>query len=154
MTDYNVGNIITKWKEDKKVTITHRIVSKEEMAGKSTYQTKGDANNAPDSDKITKDQIIGKMIWSLPYLGYPVGYAKTAPGLILIIIIPAVIIIYDEMNKIKKEIGKMREKKKVEKEVERNEAWRSEIKEEKLIYSNLQFARGAEAEKIKKRKIV
>ena len=47
--------------------------------------------------------IIGKKIAAVPYLGFPISYAKTTPGLILLVIIPAVIIIYDEMQKIKKE---------------------------------------------------
>ena len=42
---------------------------------------------------------------SVPLLGYPVSYAKTTPGIILLIIIPAVIIIYDEIQKIRKEIA-------------------------------------------------
>ncbi|MFA5871316.1 MAG: signal peptidase I [Parcubacteria group bacterium] len=105
--DYNVGDIVTRRTTDPKVTITHRIVSKEEVQGKIAFETKGDANNAPDGEKFTKDGIIGKEIFKVPYVGYPVGYAKTTPGLILLIVIPAVIIIYDEMNKIKDEIKKM-----------------------------------------------
>ena len=104
--DYNVGDIVTRRTDDPKVTITHRIVSKEEVQGKIAFQTKGDANQSADSEKFTKDGIIGKEIFKLPYIGYPVGYAKTTPGLILLIIVPAVIIIYDEMNKIKEEIKK------------------------------------------------
>lgn len=106
MADYNVGDIVTRRTTDPKITITHRIVSKEEVQGKIAFETKGDANNAPDGEKFTKDGIIGKEIFKIPFLGYPVGYAKTTPGLILLIIIPAVIIIYDEMNKIKDEIKK------------------------------------------------
>lgn len=104
--DYNVGDIVTRRTTDPKVTITHRIVSREELNGQIAFETKGDANNAPDGEKFTKDGIIGKEVFKLPYVGYPVGYAKTTPGLILLIIVPAVIIIYDEMNKIKEEIKK------------------------------------------------
>jgi signal peptidase I len=104
--DYSVGDIITKRTDDPKITITHRIISREEVQGKIAFETKGDANQSVDGEKFTKDGIIGKMIAKIPYLGYPVGYAKTTPGLILLIIIPAVIIIYDEMNKIKDEIKK------------------------------------------------
>jgi hypothetical protein len=54
-------------------------------------------------------------------LGFPVSFAKTTQGLILIVIIPAVIIIYDELNKIKAEIRrKMEEKKKKKKEEDEN----------------------------------
>ena len=106
LSDYNVGDIITRRTTDPKVTITHRIVSKEEINGQIAFETKGDANDAPDGEKFTKEGIVGKSIVKIPFLGYPVAYAKTTPGLILLIIIPAVIIIYDEINKIKNEIKK------------------------------------------------
>ena len=104
--DYNVGDIITRRTTDPKVTITHRIYSKEEIQGKTAFETKGDANNAPDNEKFIKDGIVGKVIAAIPFLGFPVSYAKTTPGLILLIVIPAVIIIYDEAQKIKREIEK------------------------------------------------
>lgn len=126
MADYAVGDIVTRRTTDPKVTITHRIVSKEEIQGKIAFQTKGDANNAPDGEKFTKDGIIGKEIFKIPFLGYPVGYAKTTPGLILLIVIPAVIIIYDEMNKIKDEIKKLMKNRK-----KKNEDVIKEIEEEK-----------------------
>lgn len=106
MGDYGVGDVITRRTTDPKVTITHRIVSKEEINGQIAFETKGDANDSPDGEKFTKEGIVGKVFLTIPFLGYPVAYAKTTPGLILLIIIPAVIIIYDEMNKIKEEIKK------------------------------------------------
>jgi|WetSurMetagenome_2_1015567.scaffolds.fasta_scaffold257378_2 signal peptidase I len=149
MGEYSVGDVITRKTDDPKVTITHRILKKEEVSGKTVFETKGDANNVSDGEKISEEMIIGKELWSLPYLGYLVGFAKTMPGLILFIIIPAVIIIYDEMNKIKKEIGKMRAKKKAEKETRQNK-----IVENKLVYPEPQFARRVELQEVKKRKIV
>lgn len=110
--DYEIGNIVTRKTEDPKVTVTHRIVEKSEKNGEIFFETKGDANNAPDGEKILTGDIIGKMIWGLPFLGYAVSYAKTTQGLILLIIIPAVIIIYDEIGKIKKEFGEILEKRK------------------------------------------
>lgn len=104
--DYQIGDIITRNTKDPKVTITHRIIEKKNDNGKVTFRTKGDANDGNDMEDVAARQIIGKMILKLPYLGYPVGYAKTTPGLIILIVIPAVIIIYDEINKIKEEIRK------------------------------------------------
>lgn len=112
MADYDVGNVITRRTNDPKVTITHRIYSKDDVNGQATFETKGDANNAPDGEKFTRDGIIGKVLLAIPYLGYPVGFAKTTQGIILIVIVPAVIIIYDEMNKIREEIRKKMEEKK------------------------------------------
>jgi len=106
MGDYNVGDVVTRRTTDPKITITHRIVSKEEIQGQIAFETKGDANDSPDGEKFTREGIVGKVFVTIPFLGYPVAYAKTTPGLILLIIIPAIIIIYDEINKIKDEIRK------------------------------------------------
>ena len=105
LNDYNIGDVITRRTKDPKITITHRIISKDEIQGKIAFETKGDANNSPDGEKFTKEGIVGKVFLSVPLLGYPVSYAKTTPGIILLIIIPAVIIIYDEIQKIRKEIA-------------------------------------------------
>lgn len=133
MGDYNTGDVVTRRTTDPKVTITHRIVSKEEIQGQIAFETKGDANDSPDGEKFTKEGIVGKSIVTIPFLGYPVAYAKTTPGLILLIIIPAIIIIYDEMNKIKSEIQKkLRYRKAVAKRNENKNSGEviEEIKEE------------------------
>ena len=98
---YKIGDIITfKNPTNLAETITHRI---DDIKSQSLV-TKGDANNAPDADEIDQAQIIGKVIFKIPYFGYVVAFARTTPGLIILIIIPATIIIYEEINKIKKEI--------------------------------------------------
>jgi signal peptidase len=105
-SSYKIGDIITRKTTNSKITVTHRIIKKEKLGGKTIFDTKGDANNAPDEANFFQDDIIGQEKVAIPWLGYPVGYAKTTQGLILLIIIPAIIIIYDEMQKIKKEILK------------------------------------------------
>lgn len=114
--DYNIGDIVTRKTSDPKVTITHRIVSKVDTGGQIAFETKGDANNAADGEKFAKDAIIGKEIFKIPFIGYPVGYAKTTAGLILLIVVPAVIIIYDELNKIKEEVKRMMRERKNKRE--------------------------------------
>lgn len=85
-----------------KTTITHRVFE----ASGSAYITKGDANKIPDTTKIFPKQIIGKVIFVIPYLGYPVSFTKTLPGLILVIVIPATIIVYQELVNLKNDIFK------------------------------------------------
>ncbi len=101
---YEIGDIVTRKTSEAKTFVTHRIISKKEKEGKIIFETKGDANSAPDMEKVYPEDILGKKILSIPLLGYPVSYAKTTQGLILLVIIPAVIIIYDEINKIKREM--------------------------------------------------
>lgn len=111
LNDYSIGDIVTKKTDDPKMTITHRIISKNEVDGQSFFETKGDANDSADDGTFGKDLIIGKEFLSIPYLGYVTSFAKTQVGIILIIVIPAVIIIYDEFNKIVAEIKRLRQKK-------------------------------------------
>lgn len=104
---YKIGDIITyKSADDPKKTTTHRIVGVNEEQGFTFYKTKGDANDAPDLNPIFKENIVGKVLFFIPYLGYLVAFAKTLPGLIILIIIPATIIIYEEIQKIVKEVKK------------------------------------------------
>jgi signal peptidase len=102
--EYNVGDVVTRITEEKNVTITHRIIEKETVNGKTIFNTKGDANNVADNEKVYSEMIIGKVMINIPYLGYVVNFAKTTQGMILIIIIPAVIIVYEEILLIVKEI--------------------------------------------------
>jgi len=110
--DYKAGDIITFGPYSKtKAPTTHRIVEIKEENGQTSYITKGDANDAPDDGEISKKDIIGKVLFDIPYLGYVVDFAKKPIGFMFLIIIPAAIIIYDEMRNIWLEIKKMRNKK-------------------------------------------
>ena len=108
-SSYQKDNIVTfKDPNNPLETITHRIVDIETKDDISLYTTQGDANGTPDSTKILSDKILGKVVFDIPILGYIVAFTRTVPGVIILIIIPAVIIIYDEINKIKAEIKKKR----------------------------------------------
>jgi signal peptidase I len=112
---YKVGDIITFGQDTKTQTpTTHRIYGIRQTLGQQVYTTKGDANNAPDIGEITGNDIIGKEHLTIPYLGYVLSVAKQPFGFMILIIIPAVIIIYDELRKIVEEFKKIREKKKNE----------------------------------------
>jgi len=115
VSDYKIGDVITFGPMSKtRVPTTHRIYDIKVNAGTPVYLTKGDANNAPDTREIQKRDIIGKVLFSLPYLGYAVDTARKPIGFAFIIIIPALIIIYDQVIKIKDEISKKRQKKEEE----------------------------------------
>ena len=65
----NVGDIIEYQMEG--YTVIHRIVEKKQRQGKFYFTTKGDNNNAPDKDEVRQDQLIGKVIFKIRYIGYP-----------------------------------------------------------------------------------
>lgn len=109
--NYNIGDIVTRTTSDPKVTITHRIISATETDGQKIFEAKGDANNSQDNEKFSKSDIIGREFFTIPYLGFLISFAKTQQGLLFLVIIPAIIIIYEELGKIVKEIKKLRLKK-------------------------------------------
>ena len=102
--EYVVGDVITF--KTGPTPPTHRINQVE--AGVIT--TKGDANDASDSEPVKPGQIIGKLVLTIPVAGYPVAFAKSKEGFLLLIVIPATLIIYSEILNIKNEIKKLRQK--------------------------------------------
>ena len=108
--DYKIGDIITFGPYSKtKAPTTHRIYEMKVEGGELIFITKGDANNAPDTREIKKADIVGKVLFSVPFLGYAVDFAKKPLGFALIIIVPAALIIYDEIRKIFGEIKKKKQ---------------------------------------------
>jgi signal peptidase len=108
---YKIGDIITfKNIDNPKQTTTHRIIEVKQFDNLTDYLTKGDANNGPDSDRVDQSRIVGKLFFHISYLGYPLHFARTLPGIIILIIIPGTIIIYDEILNIAKELKKKKKK--------------------------------------------
>ncbi|MFZ2523582.1 MAG: signal peptidase I [Minisyncoccia bacterium] len=110
--EYRVGDVITFGKDSKtQIPTTHRIV---EIIGDGplrTFTTKGDANDSEDPKPTRLSEIQGKVIFSSPYLGYILDFAKKPLGFALLVGVPALAIILDEFGKIISEIKKMRRKK-------------------------------------------
>lgn len=110
--EYRVGDVVTFGEDTKtKVPTTHRIVADRVASGEFLYTTKGDANEDPDPKEIKKKDIIGKVLFSVPYLGFLLDFARKPLGFALLIGLPAGIVIIDEGIKIWKEIALYRRKK-------------------------------------------
>jgi hypothetical protein len=81
---------------------------------------------------------LGKVVFSIPLLGYAAGFARTRDGLIVLVIIPATLIVYSELMSIKNETVKLlRERKKrklTPKEKVELELGKEEIKAEKWYH--------------------
>jgi len=91
------GDIIT-FREEKTFT-THRVI---EIVNNS-FKTKGDANEDPDAKIIKAEQIVGKVIFVIPFLGYLGYFVRTPLGFLIFILIPGILIIYSEIKKIRAE---------------------------------------------------
>lgn len=96
---YNVGDIISYYQqvEGREVIVTHRIA----QMGGNVYITKGDYNEAIDSEVVRPRLVIGKVILIIPWLGMIFSLVKSPWGTALFIWLPAVIIISGEVYRIK-----------------------------------------------------
>ena len=88
--DYDINDIITYLDDD--LYVTHRIIKKE----KNGFITKGDFNNAEDDLIISKQNIVGKVVFRLKILGFftalfvsPISWIILfACGLIITMLLP------------------------------------------------------------------
>lgn len=115
VSEYLVGDVVTFGKDSRtEIPTTHRIVSTRIEGINTVFATKGDANEDIDNVEIKSSEVLGKVLFDVPYLGYIIDLARKPLGFAALIIIPALIIIYDEAVKIFKEIKRMRKRKEEE----------------------------------------
>ena len=109
--EYHIGDVIMFGEDTKtKVPTTHRIVADEVRSGVFYYTTKGDANEDPDPQQVAQTEVIGKVLFSIPYLGYVLDFAKKPLGFALLIGVPAAIVVFDEAGNIWRETKRLRKK--------------------------------------------
>ena len=80
-SSYEMEDIISFQEEG--AIITHRIIS----IDRERYITKGDANNVADTEEVQQKQILGKVILTIPLLGYLVMWLMSPFGIISLFII-------------------------------------------------------------------
>lgn len=112
-SELNKGDIITFWDAKHKIIITHRI---EDIAitedGKKEYITKGDMNNDIDKEKVKYEQIEGKCICYVKYIGNLILALQKPTGLIIAFLIPLIICMNAYRHKLKtQEIKEQRKQK-------------------------------------------
>lgn len=92
-----VGDIIAFTSPiDSYQTILHRIYS----INSDNIKTKGDSNNAPDAWTIKKENVLGKYLFSIPYLGFLAASIKTKLGFALIVGLPALFLVVLNLKEI------------------------------------------------------
>lgn len=92
----DVGDIISynHLQGEQQIIITHRLV---EITSEG-FRTKGDAFDEPDHYIVAPEDVIGVMKLKIPYVGFLVHFARTTQGLMLLVVLPAILLILDEMK--------------------------------------------------------
>jgi len=132
-----VGDIITfKEPGDSKKIVTHRVVKINDEMGNLKFTTKGDANNSEDREPVNAGNVIGKEIFSVPYAGYFLDFAKTRKGRLYLLTLPGVLFILYELRNLYKLLGQYEDeqKKKLTEEANKSKEQRQlEVKVESNV---------------------
>lgn len=89
--DVQVGDPITFVVNEDLDVVTHRVVSIN--AENQHFYTKGDANAAPDGAPVYFKNLIGRPVFTIPYLGYVSHWISNPPGMYLAIALALVLIL-------------------------------------------------------------
>lgn len=99
-----VGDIITyksKSSLSEGMTITHRVVGiDKESNGNIRYITQGDNNSEPDATLVEFEDVIGKEILIIPWLGNLQFLLSSYKGWIFLLLIPIAIILIKDIFKL------------------------------------------------------
>ena len=72
--EYKIGDIIAYIPEGDKIPTTHRIVN---YHPDGSFKTRGDANNTADSEHVTNDIILGKVVKTVSGMGVFATWIRT-----------------------------------------------------------------------------
>ena len=125
----NVGDIIV-FKKDGAV-ITHRITNIVKRYDKLEFETKGDANNTPDKGTVKEENIEGKYICTIKYIGNILKFIKTPIGLTLVVTIPIITMLFVIMKERKAtELKAIRREKRLKYDIEYEKLEKAQKQEE------------------------
>jgi len=82
-----------------KLLVTHRVVEVIRGQGEPSFIIKGDANEHPDLAPVPAANVVGEVVFDVPYLGYVAAFVKTRLGFLLTIFLPGLAIIGLELKK-------------------------------------------------------
>lgn len=114
--DIKVGDPITFVLDENLTVATHRVIKIDDP--NQHFYTQGDANEYPDASPVHYKNLIGKPVFTIPYLGYFANYVQNPPGKYLALAAAAIIILlvflpdlFDDKDRDKDSKGRGRRKK-------------------------------------------
>ncbi len=104
--EVHVGDPISFVLDGNKTIATHRVIKVDKE--RQFFYTKGDANDSPDDRPVSYNNLVGKPIGTIPYMGYFASFIQNSPGRYLALSVCAIVLIFvilaDVFNRKEKEI--------------------------------------------------
>lgn len=86
------GDVITF--QDENRLVTHRISAVTSTNGSVQYTTKGDNNDAADSNPVSAEHVVAVYKGlTIPYVGYFIRFSQSPNGSLLFMIIPGILMV-------------------------------------------------------------
>jgi signal peptidase I len=96
-----VGDIVTfRDPQEQSKLLTHRVVSIRGQGSTLGFVTQGDANNTQEHWQVPATGQIGRVMYTVPWVGHVAVFARTKLGWMLMIGIPLLLIALEEMFRI------------------------------------------------------
>lgn len=90
-----VGDVITFRRSSAPDSpVTHRVIRVESGEAGRELWTKGDANQSADPEPLAGGDPVSVMRVSLPFAGYLLGFLRTLPGQLALIVAPLVLLLF------------------------------------------------------------
>jgi signal peptidase len=96
--EIEIGDIIAfKSPEDPESIITHRVIEVVDAEDDLLFQTKGDANTRPDEFLVPAENVEGKIVFHVPYIGHLLRFFQTGQGLIVLLAVAMILLSFGWM---------------------------------------------------------
>ncbi len=97
--DIQVGDIITfRTFPERDGLTTHRVVKIIKEGDQFAFLTRGDANKVNDPFVVPDKNVVGQIVFAVPYVGYFLHFGHTKMGLLLFVILPAVLFVLFQLR--------------------------------------------------------
>jgi signal peptidase len=82
-----VGDVITFW-DGREVPTTHRVTEVRD----GQFLTQGDANQNPDSQPVSPEDVLGTVAFTIPLIGYVILWVNTPVGYVTLVLVPLLLL--------------------------------------------------------------
>jgi signal peptidase len=75
--------------------IVHRAIANQTIDDEIYFTTRGDGNTGSDSTPVPGDQVVGKVILRIPWIGHIALFLRNSSGIFIIIILIVILVIVE-----------------------------------------------------------
>jgi len=96
-TDIAVDDVITFYRTENGIPTTHRVVEVLSGDGGLAFRTMGDANEDPDGAPVPAGNVVGRVVFTIPFIGYVIEAGKTPVGFAALVVVPFGLLLASEL---------------------------------------------------------